>query len=51
MSVAGKANFPTTDLREKRSNEEIPFRQLIGALMYLAVATRPDISHAVNRLS
>ncbi|XP_076383614.1 uncharacterized protein LOC143260914 [Megalopta genalis] len=31
--------------------EKPPYRELIGALMYLAVATRPDISHAVSALS
>jgi len=28
-----------------------PYQELIGALNYLAVATRPDISHIVSRLS
>jgi len=45
MSVAGKISFPNNDLRDERSNEEIPFGELIGALMYLSVATRPNISH------
>lgn len=31
--------------------KDIPYRQLIGSLMYLSVATRPDITHAVNFLS
>ena len=30
---------------------DFPFRQLIGALMYVAVGTRLDISYVVNMLS
>lgn len=31
--------------------QRLPYRELIGSLMYLAVATRPDIAHAVSWLS
>jgi len=32
-------------------SSELPYHELVGALMYLSVATRPDITHAVSYLS
>lgn len=40
----------TEDVCEE-TMKSIPYRQLIGSLMYLAIGTRPDISYAVNFLS
>ncbi|BES90199.1 Hydra magnipapillata [Nesidiocoris tenuis] len=40
-----KLNKPQTP------DEKLPFRSLIGSLMYLAIATRPDIAHSVSFLS
>lgn len=41
--------------KSTRANEEemqkYPYQRLIGALMYLAVSTRPDIAYAVNFMS
>jgi len=38
-------------LSEDEINNEVPYRSLICSLMYIAVTTRPDISHAVSVLS
>ena len=45
-----KTQCPET-LEEKARMKNIPYREAIGAFMYCAVATRPDISFAVALLS
>jgi len=41
---------PTTE-SEKKEISSVPYQSLIGALMWLAVTTRPDIAYAVSALS
>ena len=36
---------------ESKGNSDTLYASLIGSLMYLTVATRPDISYVVNRLA
>ena len=45
-----KSQSPTTE-EEKDDMTNVPYRELIGSLMYAAVATRPDIAHAITALS
>lgn len=37
--------------KHEKCDEKLPYQQLIGTLMYLAVATRPDIMFTVSYLS
>lgn len=37
--------------KEKEEMTKVPYRHLIGSLMHLALYTRPDIMHAVTKLS
>lgn len=37
--------------KEENCNLKVPYQQLIGSLMYLAVLTRPDIMYSVSFLS
>jgi len=45
-----KCDCPHSDV-ERDQMEGIPYQQLIGSLMYVALATRPDILFAVTKLS
>ena len=49
MDIGVKLTHPEGAMEKKYA--ELPYRELVGALMYLATATRPDIAHAVSFLS
>jgi transposase InsO family protein len=40
-----------SDATEAARMEKVPYREAIGSLMYVSVATCPDITHAVSALS
>ncbi|KAG5880693.1 hypothetical protein JTB14_024265 [Gonioctena quinquepunctata] len=44
-----KPKYPTED--ERKNDPDIPYRNLIGCLMYIAINTRPDIAHVSSVLS
>ena len=54
MANCNSTSTPADPSIEIRRNEgpkaEVPFRRLIGNLMYLAIATRPDITFIVYKL-
>lgn len=48
LSRSPASKLSAEDLDEVR---RLPYRSLVGCLMYLAIGTRPDIAHAVQVLS
>uniref|UniRef100_A0A5S6R3H6 choline-phosphate cytidylyltransferase n=1 Tax=Trichuris muris TaxID=70415 RepID=A0A5S6R3H6_TRIMR len=44
------SNCPKTDA-ERTDMAKVPYRELVGSLMYVALCTRPDILFAVTKLS
>src|SRR4051812_49279803 len=53
IKVCPTSYDPSVMLRKNRGNarDQLRYSQIIGSLMYLASATRPDIAFAVRKLS
>lgn len=51
VSTPSDPNQKLTKCDEAIDDERFPYRQLIGSLMYLATATRPDICYALGMVS
>lgn len=43
--------FKMTAINAEDYDDSVPYKELIGSLMYLALGTRPDIAHVVSSLS
>lgn len=43
--------FCPTDDEAMADMRKVPYRELVGILMYIANGTRPDIAHSVNMLA
>jgi hypothetical protein len=50
VTPLSKEMGPKTE-EERRELGDIPYREIIGSLLYIARCTRPDIAFAVNVLS
>ena len=46
-----KIEVPIPDSKEYWENQKLPYRQIIGSLIYASVTCRPDIAYATNLLS
>ncbi len=46
-------NIPTDEELEKEQEKvkDLPYRKLVGSMLYAAIGTRPDIAHAVQQIS
>lgn len=50
IKLSKEAQVPETS-KQRAYAQEFPYQSVIGALMYLAVHTRPDLAYTVNLLS
>jgi hypothetical protein len=50
IGLLTKDNCPKTEM-EIKNTQKLPYRELVGKLMYLATCTRPDIAFAVRELA
>jgi hypothetical protein len=49
--VVFKPEMQPSDDGDRQAMSKLPYREMLGSLMYAAVATRPDIAYAVNTLA
>ena len=48
-NTVANSNIAQTKKKQKTTETKIPYRELIGCLLWISMGTRPDISYAVNQ--
>ena len=51
LGINFSAINPPSTKEEKKDTENLPYRELIGSLMFAATVSRPDIAYSVNKLT
>ena len=51
LGIDFSAINPPSTKEEKKDTESLPYRKLIGSLMFTAMVSRPDIAYSVNKVA